>query len=74
MAKWTVTVNELTCIGCQSCAEQAPKSFRMRDDNIAEYLDPPGDDPDTILLGAQSCPVDAITIVDEEQDKQLWPE
>jgi ferredoxin len=74
MANWTVTVDESTCIGCQTCPEVAPKTFRMRQDSIAEVIQPYGDDSDTIMRAAQSCPVDAIVITDNDSSQKLWPE
>ncbi|HET6429968.1 MAG TPA: ferredoxin [Phycisphaerae bacterium] len=72
MAERTVKVDEDTCVGCGNCVEEAPGSFRQRDDGIAELIEPAGDDDDTIMRAAQSCPVDAISVVEDGQ--QLWPE
>ncbi|MHC4717888.1 MAG: ferredoxin, partial [Planctomycetota bacterium] len=58
--------------GCGNCVEEAPESFRQRDDGIAEFIQPPGDDDDAILRAAQSCPVDAVLVM--EGGKQIWPE
>ena len=73
MFKWEVVIDAETCIGCETCANIAPASYRMRDDNIAEYIDPPGDDDETILNAAQSCPVDAIIVTDAATGEKAWP-
>ncbi len=60
-----------TCIACQTCCETAPGSFKMGDDNLAHFIDPPADSQEVIMQAAQSCPVDAIIVTDGDQ--QLWP-
>lgn len=72
MAEWVIVVDEDLCVGCGNCVEEAPKTFSQRDDGIAEMIVPVGDDEDTVLRAAQSCPVDAISVVDA--GTQIWPE
>ena len=45
----------------------------MDDENLAYVTDPDGTDEDTILMAAQSCPVLAIRLYDED-GKQIFPE
>jgi len=74
MAKLKITVDRDACISDGLCADEAPGTFEMDDENIAVVKDPPQDDEETILNAARNCPVDAIKIVDEETGKQLYPE
>lgn len=73
-AKYTIEVDADTCIGDQLCCEEAPNTFAINDDNIAYVISPEGDAPENILAAAQVCPVDAIKLVDNESNEQVWPE
>lgn len=68
-----IVVDRAKCIGARSCAAIAPGVFQMDDQNLAYVVDPDSDDEDTILLAAQSCPVLAVLLYDEN-GKQIFPE
>ncbi len=68
----TIKIDEDECIGCGECAEAAPGTFEVNDDNIATVKDPGGDEEDTIIEAAKSCPVEAI-IVTNADGQQLAP-
>ena len=68
-----IVVDREACIGAQSCVVVAPGVFQMDDENLAYVTDPDSTDEDTIMLAAQSCPVLAIHLYDEEGNK-LFPE
>lgn len=68
-----IVVDRQKCIGAKSCVAVAPGVFQMDAENLAYIVDPDSEDEDTIMLAAQSCPVLAIRLYDE-QNKQLFPE
>ena len=63
------------CIGAASCAAIAPLTFFMDDENKAMIFDETNefDDDETILAGAQSCPVFAIKIIDKITGEVVFP-
>lgn len=61
------------CIGAATCTAEAPNTFDLDDEDIAIITDPTGDDDDAVLAAAQSCPTDAIVVIDENGN-QVWPE
>ena len=67
-----VVVDRSACIGARSCVLVGSKTFQMDDENLAYTLPAPGDDEETILLAAQSCPVLAIYLYDAD-GKKLFP-
>lgn len=50
----------------------APTAFDLDDDGKVTLLDPSSVDDQTLLTAAQSCPVNAI-IVEDDQGKQIYP-
>lgn len=60
------------CIGAASCVVVAPKVFELDEENKAIITDPKGANDEIILLAAQSCPVQAIVLCDEN-GKQIYP-
>jgi ferredoxin len=73
MAKLTITVNQSRCIGSADCTETAPAVFQLDDEGKSAVVNPAGANDNTIVAAARSCPVKAITVVDEETGTQLFP-
>ena len=67
-----VEVDRDLCIGAAPCVTVAPGVFQLDEENKAYIVNEKGADDETILLAAQSCPVQAIIIYDEE-GKQIYP-
>jgi ferredoxin len=73
MAKLKITVNKQRCIGSGDCVETAPAVFQLDDDGKSEVQNPTGAPDGAIIAAAKSCPVKAITLVNEETGEQLFP-
>jgi len=73
MAKYKIKILKDKCIGAASCVGIAPKVYQLDDKNIVKLVDENGDTPENILLGAQSCPTNAIEIYDAESNEKIWP-
>jgi ferredoxin len=67
-----VVIDREECIGAASCMAIAPGTFQLDDENLAFLVDPDSYDDETLLLAAQSCPTNAISVYDEE-GKKIWP-
>lgn len=68
-----IIVDRVKCIGANSCVAVAPGVFQLDDKSLAYITDPESTDDDTIKMAAESCPVLAIFLYDEE-GKQTFPE
>lgn len=73
IGKYRVEVINDKCIGAASCAAIAPGVFELDEENIARIISQDGDDDETKLLAAQSCPTSAIIVTDTETGQQVWP-
>lgn len=73
VGKYKVEVIRDKCIGAASCVAIAPGTFELDEENIAKIIAQDGDDDDTKLLGAQSCPTAAIIVTDTQTGEQVWP-
>jgi ferredoxin len=73
MASLKVTVNKTRCISSGDCVETAPAVFQLDAEEKSDVVNPSGAPEATILAAARSCPVKAITVVNEETGEQLFP-
>jgi ferredoxin len=60
------------CTGIANCVVIAPGVFKLDDKGKAVVLDPNAADKETLLEAATNCPVEAITIEDDNGE-QLYP-
>jgi ferredoxin len=57
-----IQINRDLCMGSGNCAFWAPGVFDLDDDGIAVVLDPTAQPEDKIVLAAQGCPTQAISL------------
>lgn len=69
----TICVDRDICIGAATCISLASDVFELDNEQKAVVIDPDASDLDKIMEAAQSCPVDAIKVVDPD-GKVLWPQ
>lgn len=67
-----IVVDRDLCIGAAPCVTVAPGVFQLDEENKAIIVDAKGADDDTILLAAESCPVQAILLYDEDGER-IYP-
>ncbi|HLH76935.1 MAG TPA: ferredoxin [Candidatus Binataceae bacterium] len=73
MAKLKIMVDKELCIASGDCAETAPAVFGFDAEGKSEVVNPEGASAAVVISAARSCPVRAITVIDEESGAQLFP-
>ena len=73
MADYNISIDPKKCIAAASCVAVAINTFSLNQDNVAEVINETGDSSELILLAAQSCPTQAITLKDKKSGQQIWP-
>lgn len=68
-----IVVDRVKCIGANACVAITPGVFQLDNENLAYIVDPEAADEDTLMMSAQSCPVLAILLYDEN-GKIIFPE
>ncbi len=67
-----VRVDRDLCVGIGNCVAVAPKVFQLDKENKARVIDISSADEDKIMSAAESCPVNAI-IVEDDEGNQIYP-
>lgn len=68
-----IEVDRNLCIGAAPCVAVAGSVFQLDDEGKAIVVDAAGADDETIILAAQSCPVKAIILYDDETGEKVFP-
>lgn len=69
---WRIHLDKSRCIGSGVCAGTAPGQFRLDDGVSTSLHDLTGPDQ-AIVDAAESCPTEAITVLDEITDRFIAP-
>ncbi len=57
-----IEINREVCMGSGNCSFWAPAVFDLDDDGVAIVIDAAGDTEEKVILAAQGCPTQAITV------------
>ncbi len=68
-----VRVDRDRCQGMAYCLSVAPTVFELDEENKAVVLDASSVDEETLREAAESCPLDAI-ILEDDEGNQIYPE
>lgn len=68
-----ILVDRDLCAACDICRETAPNTFEIDAEAKARVKNPEGDPRETILKGAEGCPMTAITVLDGDSGAKLYP-
>ena len=71
--RWQITVDKGTCIGSAVCVGTAPNRFTLNG-ATSEPIDAEVDPDEDVLGAAESCPMEAIRVVEIGTGKVLAPE
>lgn len=64
----------MVCTGSKRCLAIAPHAFWFDDRSyVSGVSGGPFSDDEDVVVAAESCPVGAITVVDEESGEQVVP-
>ena len=56
------------CVGFGDCVEEAPEAFDLDEDGVAVFTSPEHASRERFLEACASCPVDAITVWEDETE------
>ncbi|MGM1065641.1 ferredoxin [Saccharothrix sp. Mg75] len=70
---WKVSLDQGACISSGICQALAPGRFRVKAGSPAEVVSEEVDGEDALLDAAESCPVEAIGLVDVASGGVVYP-
>lgn len=61
-----VRIDRELCVGFGDCVTAAPLAFRLDEASVAVFVTPEQVDREQLLGACEACPVDALTVWDED--------
>ena len=61
-----VVIDRGLCVGFGDCVEAAPEAFRLDEESVVVFTEPERVDRDRLVAACDACPVDALTVWNEE--------
>ncbi|MER5183751.1 ferredoxin [Streptomyces sp. NPDC002896] len=71
--RWKVTVDPRVCVRTGLCAASAPREFQLDERGQGRATAEPLPASEEILEVAESCPIEAISIVDADTGEGVFP-
>ncbi|MGH7443404.1 MAG: ferredoxin [Longimicrobiales bacterium] len=65
IGRLTIRIDRHLCVGFGDCVDVAPEVFVLDDDSIARFCNDTDVAEDLVLRACRSCPVDALSAIDE---------
>ena len=69
---YRIVVNREKCQGIGACVGAAPDVFEIDREGKAIVINAEGADDETVILAAEACPLEAITVFGEDGE-QVYP-
>lgn len=69
---YKIVIDREKCQGIGACVGAAPDVFEIDNEGKAVVTNAEGADDDTVLEAAEACPLEAITLYDEDGE-QVYP-
>ncbi|MBK6765529.1 MAG: ferredoxin [bacterium] len=73
MSKYEIKIDKFKCVGSTLCVMDAPEVFALNGEMQSHVIDANAADDEAILHAAQSCPMNAIILIDRETGQKAWP-
>jgi ferredoxin len=67
-----VRIDRTLCVGFGDCVKESPQAFALDEENVAVFVTPEAVAREALLRACDSCPVDALTVWDED-GRQVVP-